>query len=48
MAVTKGNSDSPGVRGAAIQQAGEQGLLFGNDVAAPIFRAVAEAILNGE
>ena len=33
MAVTKGNSDSPGVRGAAIQQAGEQGLLFGDDVA---------------
>jgi DNA-binding transcriptional MerR regulator len=33
VAVTKGNSDSPGVRGAAIQQAGEQGLLFGDDVA---------------
>ena len=33
MAVTKGNSDSPGVRGAAIRQAGEQGLLFGDDVA---------------
>ena len=34
VAVTKGNSDSPGVRGAAIQQAGQQGLLFGDDVAA--------------
>ena len=34
MAVTKGNSDSPEVRGAAIRQAGEQGLLFGDDVAA--------------
>ncbi|MGO9219574.1 MAG: MerR family transcriptional regulator [Streptosporangiaceae bacterium] len=33
MAVTKGNSDSPGVRGAAVRQAGEQGLLFGDDVA---------------
>ncbi len=33
MAVTKGNSDSPGVRGAAIRQAGQQGLLFGDDVA---------------
>jgi len=33
VAVTKGNSDSPGVRGAAIRQAGEQGLLFGDDVA---------------
>ena len=33
MAVTKGNSDSPEVRGAAIRQAGEQGLLFGDDVA---------------
>jgi DNA-binding transcriptional MerR regulator len=33
VAVTKGNSDSPGVRGAAIQQAGQQGLLFGDDVA---------------
>ena len=34
MAVTKGNSDSPEVRGAAIRQAGQQGLLFGDDVAA--------------
>jgi DNA-binding transcriptional MerR regulator len=33
VAVTKGNSDSPGVRGAAVRQAGEQGLLFGDDVA---------------
>ena len=33
MAVTKGNRQSPGVHGAAIQQAGEQGLLFGDDLA---------------
>jgi DNA-binding transcriptional MerR regulator len=33
VAVTKGNSQSPGVRGAAMQQAGEQGLLFGDDLA---------------
>ena len=32
MAVTKGNRQSPGVHGAAMQQAGEQGLLFGDDV----------------
>ncbi len=32
MAVTKGNSQSPGAHGAAMQQAGEQGLLFGDDV----------------
>ncbi len=32
MAVTKGNRQSPGVPGAAVQQAGQQGLLFGDDV----------------
>ncbi len=34
MAVTKGNMQSPGTRGAAMQQAGEQGLLFGDDLEA--------------
>lgn len=34
MAVTKGDRESRGVRGAAMQQAGEQGLLFGDDVEA--------------
>ena len=34
MAVSKGNRQSPGVHGAAMQQAGEQGLLFGDDVEA--------------
>ncbi|HUY46217.1 MAG TPA: MerR family transcriptional regulator [Streptosporangiaceae bacterium] len=34
MAVTKGNSEASGSRGAAIRQAGEQGLLFGDDLAA--------------
>jgi DNA-binding transcriptional MerR regulator len=34
VAVTKGESGTPGVRGAAIQHAGEQGLLFGEDLSA--------------
>jgi DNA-binding transcriptional MerR regulator len=32
VAVTKGDSGSSGVRGAAIQHAGEQGLLFGEEL----------------
>ena len=34
MAVIKGESGTSGVRGAAIQHAGEQGLLFGEDLTA--------------
>jgi DNA-binding transcriptional MerR regulator len=34
VAVTKGESGTSGVRGAAIQHAGEQGLLFGEDLTA--------------
>jgi DNA-binding transcriptional MerR regulator len=34
VAVTKGDSGTSGVRGAAIQHAGEQGLLFGEDLTA--------------
>jgi DNA-binding transcriptional MerR regulator len=33
VAVTRGNSEASGLRGAAIHQAGEQGLLFGDDLA---------------
>jgi len=34
VAVTKGESGTSGIRGAAIQHAGEQGLLFGEDLTA--------------
>ena len=34
MAVTKGDGQAPGARGAAARHAGEQGLLFGEEIAA--------------
>ena len=33
MAVTKGDGQAPGARGAAARHAGEQGLLFGEEIA---------------